>query len=202
MWMYKTILSLLSMMILISCAPQAPEASAGQTIPRTGDKSARVPWLPTAELQFIDLQAAGFSLAIQQGYEFDTDESSINLSDKAGELIISLNGRPYIASIYTLETFLDKYIAEMAARGGSFDQGEPYEITIDGISGIAVDLNGTFLDLPIAGKAIAISPGKDFIVFGLAMSNLSGRENGWRESGSQDFDAILDSIQFKDEVKR
>jgi hypothetical protein len=124
------------------------------------------------------------------------------MSDKSGELIISLNGIPYIASSYTLETFLDKYIAEMASRGGSFDKGEPYEIVIDGIQGIAIDLTGTFLDLPIAGRAIAISPGRDFIVFGLAMFNLSQRKNGWSESGSQDFDAILQSIRFKEKVKR
>ena len=56
---------------------------------------------PTLGTRFIDLKSGGFSLAVQPELEFDTDDYSINLSDKGGELIISLNGKPYIASIYT-----------------------------------------------------------------------------------------------------
>jgi hypothetical protein len=33
------------------------------------------------------------------------------------------------------------------------------------------------------------------------MSLLNEHENGWNESGSMTFDAILGSIDFKDEVK-
>ncbi len=199
MRMGKAIVGLIGALILAACASQAVAPSV---VPRTGDKSSRLPWRPALATQFVDLKNGGFSLVFQQGFEFDSNDSSINLSDKSGELIVSLNGRPYIASSYTLESFLGKYIDEMAARGGSFDRGAPYGIIIDGVSGVAIDLTGTFLDYPIAGKAIAISPGKDFIVFGLGMSNLSNRENGWTDSGSQDFEAILQSIKFKDEVKK
>lgn len=185
------------MLILTVCASQT-----ARDISHSGSVSARVPQLPQAVPQLIDLPDGGFSLIIQPGFDIDTDAASINLSDPSGELIVSLNGRPYIASIYTLESFLGKYIAEMASRDGSFEQGKPYEIVVDGISGIAMDLNGTFLDLPVAGKVVAVSPGKDFIVFGLGMSNLSKREDGWTESGNPDFEAILRSIKFKDEVKR
>ena len=140
-------------------------------------------------------------MSVQQDLDFDIDDYSINLSDKQGELLISLNGKPYIASNYTLESFLGRYVAEIAARGGAFDQSEPYEIIVDGLSGLAVDLTGSFLDDPIAGKAIIISPGKDFIVFGLGMSNLSTHANGWEESGSLVFEMLIESIRFKDEIK-
>ncbi len=198
----KTILALISVLMLVSCASLAPSATAPTLTPRTGDKGARIPWLPTLTPQFVDLKSGGFSLVFGPGFAFDASDSSIDLSDESGELIVSLNGRPYVASSYTLESFLGKYIAEMASRGGSFEQGNPYEITVDGVSGVAIDLQGTFLDYPIAGKAIAISPGKDFIVFGLGMSNLARRENGWTDSGHRDFDAILQSIKFKEEVKK
>jgi hypothetical protein len=89
----------------------------------------------------------------------------------------------------------------MASRGGSFKQSDPYEISIDGMSGIAVNLTGNFLNDPMAGKAVAISPGKDFIIFGLGMSNLGTHKNGWNESGSVIFESIIESIKFKDEVK-
>lgn len=186
--------------LLASCASQ-PTVTSTFT-PEPVNKSTPVPPTAPHAQQFVDLKAGGFSLSVQSELEFETDDHSVNISDKGGELIISLNGKPYIASIYTLESFLDKYIVEMASRGGSFNQGDPYEIKVDGMSGIAIDLTGTFLNDPMAGKAVAISPAKDFIIFGLGMSNQGTHKNGWTESGSPIFEAIIASIKFKNEVKR
>lgn len=187
--------------ILVSCTSQPTVTTAPTVTPEPTHSSVVVPLTPTSAPQFIDLKSGGFSLAVQPELDFDTDDYSVNISDKGGELIISLNGKPYIGSIYTLESFLDKYIVEMASRGGSFNQGDPYAINIDGMNGIAMDLTGNFLNDPMAGKAVAISPGKDFIIFGLGMSNLGTHKNGWRESGSVIFEAIIASIKFKDDVK-
>ena len=199
--MKRIILILLtSVTILASCTSQPGIKPISTTTPQTAITATLLP--PTLAARFIDLKSGGFSLDVQPELEFETDDYSINLSDKGGELIISLNGKPYIASIYTLESFLDKYLAEMASRGGSFNRSDPYEVTIDGMSGIAIDLTGNFLNAPMAGKAVAISPGKDFIIFGLGMSNLNTHKNGWTESGSVIFEAIIASIKFKEEVKR
>lgn len=209
--MKKFILILLiNATILGSCASQATVTLAptftaepiGTLTPTPLALTASATPTQTQAPQFIDLKSGGFSLSVQPELDFDTDDYSVNISDKGGELIISLNGKPYIASIYTLESFLDKYIAEIAARGGSFNQSDPYEISVDGTSGIAIDLTGSFLNDPMAGKAVAISPGKDFIVFGLGMSNLGTHKNGWNESGSIIFEEIITSIKFKNEVKR
>ncbi|HEX9386212.1 MAG TPA: hypothetical protein VF918_07825 [Anaerolineales bacterium] len=186
--------------ILISCASQPGIKPVSTNTPQPALTATLIP--STLAVQFIDLKSGGFSLAVQPKLDFDTDDYSVNISDKGGELIISLNGKPYIESIYTLESFLDKYIVEMASRGGSFNQSDPYGISIDGMNGIAIDLTGTFLNDPMAGRAVAISPGKDFIIFGLGMSNLGTHKNGWDESGSVIFEAIIASIKFKDEVKR
>jgi hypothetical protein len=191
---------LTSATILASCASQAGIKPLSTNTPQSALIATLIP--PTLAARFIDLKSGGFSLAVQPELDFETDDYSINLSDKGGQLIISLNGKPYIASIYTVESFLDKYLAEMASRGGSFNRSDPYEVTIDGMSGIAIDLTGNFLNDPMAGKAVAISPGKDFIIFGLGMSNQGTRKNGWTESGSPIFEAIIASIKFKDEVKR
>jgi hypothetical protein len=173
-------------------------------IPAPAGTATPMPFTPIAEKkpQLIDLKSGGFSLAVQSDLEFDTDDYSVNISDKGGELIISLNGKPYVATLYTLESFLNTYLTEMAARGGSFQQSEPYEINIDGMKGIAIDLTGNFLNDPMAGKAVAISPGKDFIIFGLGMSNQGLHKNGWAESGSPIFEAIIASIKFKEEVQQ
>ncbi len=192
---------LMSATILVSCTSKSAVAPAPTFTPRPLNTLASAALTPTSQPQFIDLKSGGFSLSVQPELDFDTDDYSINISDKGGELIISLNGKPYISSIYTLESFLDKYIIEIAARGGSFHQSDPYAINVDGMDGIAVDLTGNFLNDPMAGKAVAISPGKDFIIFGLGMSNQGTHKNGWAESGSVIFEAIIESIKFKDEVK-
>jgi len=198
-----SVILLICATILASCTSQPTITPSPMFIPEPVYKSTPVPLTPAATQapQFIDLKSGGFSLSVQPELDFDTDDYSVNISDKSGELIISLNGKPYIASIYTLESFLDKYLAEMASRGGSFNQSDPYAISIDGMNGIAIDLTGNFLDDPMAGKAVAISPGKDFIIFGLGMSNLGTHKNGWDESGSVIFETIIESIKFKDEVK-
>jgi len=183
-----------SLILLVSCAPQPTFR------PRPVHTSTPVPATPTS--QFIALKNGGFSLTVQPELDFDTNDYSINLSDKRAELVISLNGRPYIESSYTLESFLNQYVAEMASRGGSFNQSDSYEILVDGISGLGMDLTGTFLGDPIAGKAVIVSPGKDFIVFGFAMSNISVHKNGWTDSGRLIFEQIIDSIKFKEEVKK
>jgi hypothetical protein len=198
-----SLILLISATILVSCTAQSSITPAPTFSLEPVNTQTPIPVLPTATQapQFVDLKNGGFSLAVQPELDFETDDYSVNISDKGGELIISLNGKPYIGSIYTLESFLDKYIVEMASRGGSFKQSDPYEISIDGMSGIAIDLTGNFLNDPMAGKAVAISPGKDFIIFGLGMSNLGTHKNGWDESGSVIFETIIESIKFKDEVK-
>jgi hypothetical protein len=184
---------------LASCSPQQPAATVVTSEPVY--TQAAVLQTPTSIPRFIDIKDGGFSLAVQPDLEFDTDAASISISDKRGGLVISLNGRPYVASSYTLQTFLGKYLDEMASRGGTLHQSDPYAVVIDGKNGIAVDFTGSFLDQPITGKAVAVSPGEDFIVFGLGMSLQNASPDGWAESGSLIFETILASIEFKEKVK-
>jgi hypothetical protein len=194
---------LIHTVVLAACTPQPASIPTPITVNTNAPQPVSAPTSvsPTVNPQIIDLKSGGFSLSVQPELEFDIDDYSINISDKQGALLISLNGRDYIASSYTLESFLDKYLTEMEARNGAFKQGEPYEIVIDDRNGIAIDLTGSFLGDPIAGRGIIISPREDFIVFGLGMSNLAVNENEWTESGSVIFEAIIASIHFKSDVK-
>ena len=186
---------------LTACSTLQPATPAMVVPSQTVSTQPAIPQTRTSDSQFIEIKEGGFSLAVQPDLEFDTDASSISISDKRGGLIVSLNGRPYIASSYTLQTFLGKYLEEMASKGGSLHQSDPYEVVIDGKSGIAVDFTGNFFDQPITGKAVAVSPGEDFIVFGLGMSLQNGSPEGWAGSGSVIFEMILASIKFKEEVR-
>jgi hypothetical protein len=192
------LLALTCVLLLNSCAWQPPAKSEAVLTPQSGIKSVHVQ--PTATPQIVDIKNGGFSLAVQHELEVELNDDSIDLSDPSGEFLVSLNGRSYIASGYTLESFLGKYLDELVSRGGTLHASEPYAIVVDGKDGVAVNVLGSFLGTPIAGKAVAISPGKDFIVFGLGMSLLSVHQNHWNESGSVIFEDLLESIDFKNEV--
>jgi hypothetical protein len=194
----------ISTILLTACASQptaVPSPTSTATVtPQPTLTPTSIP--PTPAFHFVDLENGGFSLLVHPQLEFDIDDRSINLSDTQGYFVVSLNGRTYIASEYTMESFLGKYLDEMASRGGTFIQSVPYEIEIDGMSGTAVNISGFFLNAPIAGKAFVISPGENFIVFGLGMSNLAANKNEWAETGSDTFEALLTSIKFKEDVKK
>ena len=201
-WVQRFVAVLIPAMLIASCSIQKPTTTpAPMPTRKPANTSTAVLQTATAAHQVIDIQSGRFTLAIQPGLSFEAHEDSISISDQQGELIVSLNGRPYAASSYTLQSFLGKYLTEMASRGGSFEQGESYEILIDGRSGIAVDFSGSFLDIPVTGKAVAVSPEDDFIIFGLGMSLQDEHENGWTESGSLIFESILDSIDLKERVR-
>ena len=192
--------------LLAACGSQPTPAATPSPLPITTDTP--IPTLeptsipPTPAFRFIDIKSGGFSLSVRPDLEFDIDDTSITLSDTLGRFAVSLNGKTYIASEYTLESFLDLYVNEIASRGGTIIQSVPYEIEIDSMKGTAVNISGVFLDAPISGKAFVISPRKNFIVFGLGMSNLTANKNEWSEKGSDVFETLLASIKFKDEVKQ
>lgn len=194
------LISLTLTVLLTACVsqPTLTRLSVSTDTPTPATLSTSIP--PTQASRLIDLKSGGITLSVQPQLEFDIDDHSINLSSQRGEHIISLNGKPYIASDYTMESFLGKYVMEMESRGGAFVQSLPYEIMIDGMSGTAVNISGNFLDAPIAGKAFVISPRRNFIVFGLGMSNLSVNKNEWAETGSDIFETLLASVKFKDEL--
>jgi len=192
--------------LLAACSSQSTPAST--PIPSPTSTSTPLPTLeptsvpPTPLYQFIDIKSGGFSISVHPDLEFDIDDHSITLSDSQGKFAVSLNGTSYIESEYTLESFLDLYVNEIAARGGTFIQSVPYEIEIDSMKGTAVNISGLFLDDPVAGKAFVVLPRKNFIIFGLGMSNLSANKNEWSEAGSDIFETLLASIKFKEEVRK
>ena len=193
-------LLLLTILFLAACTPQLAATTPPLPTSTNSPQPTLTPTLipPTPAFRFVDLKDGGFSLSVHPYLEFDVDNQSINLSDAQETFIVSLNGRTYIASEYTMESFLGKYVDEISARGGAFIQSTPYEIVIDSMNGTAVNISGIFLDAPIAGKAFVISPRENFVVFGLGMSNLTANKNEWAETGSNVFETLLASIKFKE----
>ena len=192
---------LISTLLFAACELQSTPVPTSSPLPTSTDMP--IPTLeptsipPTPAFRFIELKSGRFSLSVHPDLEFDIDDTSITLSDPQGGFAVSLNGKTYIASEYTLESFLDLYVNEIASRGGAFIQSVPYEIEIDSMKGTAVNISGLFLDAPIAGKAFVVSPRNNFVIFGLGMSNLSTNKNEWSDAGSDIFESLIGSIKFK-----
>src|SRR6266508_2583605 len=90
-----SVILLICATILASCTSQPTITPAPMFTPEPVYKSTPVPLTPAATQapQFIDLKSGGFSLSVQPELDFDTDDYSVNISDKSGELIISLSGK-------------------------------------------------------------------------------------------------------------
>src|SRR5690606_21201183 len=76
--------------------------------------------------------------------------------------------------------------------------GETKEIAIGGVDGVAVDIQGQFLDSPTQGMAFAVSPFPDILVFGLANSFLETDENLWQNQHKAIFEEFIETIKFVD----
>lgn len=204
--MNKLPIALLILMLLTSCSVpllQAPTATPTATftptatpVPTATQTPTPVPPSPTPAAERMTVEEGGFSLLVSRDLDTDLQKNTIGIFDKGQTLIISFTGTPYQASQYTLNEVIDQYLSELESRGGNFEPSEPTSITVDGAEGISVDLTGILFEAPIEGRAIAVSPARDFVIFGLGISNLASDEENWQKSGSLIFQELLDSIEF------
>lgn len=204
--MSKLPVAILIFALLASCSfppLQAPTATptATSTPPPTATPiptatQTQVPATPTPTAELIPVEEGGFSILVSRELETDLQGNTIGIFDQGSTLIISFTGTAYQETQYTLNDVIDQYLDELASKGGTFNQSEPSAVMVDGREGISVDLTGILFEAPIEGRAIAVSPAKDFIVFGLGISNLSEEEENWRKSGSVIFQELLDSLTF------
>jgi hypothetical protein len=144
----------------------------------------------------VRVEADGFSLLIPPLMDFDLQGNTVGIFNKEGTLIVSFSRAPYDDSVYTLQKVIDEYLAELASRGGEFEQGEAFPITVAGAEGIAVDLTGILFGVSVEGRAFAVNPAKDSLFFGLGFSNIETDADAWMHSGAEAFETLTDSVEF------
>lgn len=151
--------------------------------------------IPVLGVSKVDVPDGGFSLFVPQFLEFDVDENTVGIFSEV--LIVSFTGTVYDSSTSSLEDVIDDFLTELSTDGSELiKDGASSPIFVDDAEGIAFDLTGNLLGAPIEGQAIAVSPKEDFIVFGLAVSNLTSDDGLWKESASTLFQSMLDSMTF------
>lgn len=144
----------------------------------------------------VPVEAEGFTLLVPAELTFDLQRNTVGIFDPAGWLIVSFTRSAYDEDANSLQDVIDAYLAELAARGGEFDQNDIVPVAIGGAEGIAVGVTGFLFDAPIKGRAVAVSPAKDSIFFGLGVVNLSTDKNLWENVGADIFEDLTGSIEF------
>ena len=200
--MIRKITLLLLILLQTGCSAQTPEPTAAPTVtftPTPASTSTPTP-APTATAtpspKTIDVEADGFTFSIPLTMDYDLKKNIVGVYDLEGTFIASFIRATYDETTHSLQDTLNAYINEITERGGEFDQGEPYPITVGGADGIAVDLSGDLLGSPIEGRAVIVQPEENVVFFGLGVSNLTTDKELWKKTGESYFENLIDSVQF------
>lgn len=155
--------------------------------------------IPTSEINFGDsgqlVTLNGFTINVPFFFLNKVDKSSILIANEDKNLSII-----FFSDLYDntdpLENLINDFLASLEKRGASFETSDPEPIMIDGVEGVAMDIQGNLSDVPVQGMAIAVSPFPDLYVFGLATSNLESDVDIWENEHKTIFMSFLDTIQF------
>jgi len=157
---------------------------------------------PTLALGEVNsVPTGGFSFQVPAGYGVDIQEAQVGVIDPTGMIIISMIGVGDFEGDQMPEEIIDEFLAELAeSSDGEFHKGDPYPVVVDGIEGLAFDLEGGLLGAPIHGQTVlvTISPAQYFYALGFA--NLSQDGQLWEDEGSPAFAALLGSVKFSPPV--
>lgn len=146
----------------------------------------------------VRVEADGFSVLVPPLMDFDLQGNTVGIFNKEGTLLVSFSRAPYDSGSYSLQGVIDEYLDELASRGGEFEQGEAFPISVAGAEGIAVDLTGILFGVPVEGRAFAVNPAKDSLFFGLGFSNIETDADAWKNADSEVFETLANSVQFID----
>lgn len=187
-------------------SPASPPTKTATALPTlsptltfTPEPTATASPLPEVDLGDIGLLVAldGFTISVPFPYLHQVQNNIILISNEEKSLTISFAGDDYDAS-KTLTDVIEAYITSLESRGGSFKISEPVTVSVSGVDGISIDVEGQFGEIPIKGMAVAVSPAPDFVLFGFATSNLSSDPAIWETSHHAIFEAFLKRIEFVD----
>ena len=203
--MVRKLSVVLLILFQISCSAATPEPTATFTplpptatvTPTPAPTATQPPASPMPST--ITYEGNGFRFAVPDTLDVDMQKNAVAIYDKSGTLIISFTRVPYDESTDTLEGVINAYLAEISTGGGGkFTKGEATSITVAGAEGLSVELSGTLFERPIEGRAIAVRPDKNSVLFGMGVSNLVSDETLWQSTGSLIFQGLLDSLEFVD----
>ena len=141
------------------------------------------------------IQEAGFSFKPPIGYEERYQIGQVTLTSEDEDTVLSLIGSP-IRRKPDLELVLNRFIDVLDETFQEFDTGSPYQFSIDGTVGLAVDVSGEWIETPIEGRITVVAPDNGHLFYAFAITANGDGGMGWEPKGRQAFDAVIGSISF------
>ncbi|MFN2202879.1 MAG: two-component regulator propeller domain-containing protein [Caldilineaceae bacterium] len=177
--------------------PTADEIRSGSS-----ESGSATRWSPELESRLGEerrVEEGGFAFRPVTGYSLEFAGDSVTLSasengNAAGALML-LHTAPATNLVSDGESDLDgafnSIVASMSARR-LVQSGDVSEVTIGGIAGQAVDIVSESGDSELAGRIAVTRPDEERLFLGVAFAPKSV----WNESGRQDFQDVLSSVEF------
>jgi len=152
--------------------------------------------LPTKDVELgetFEIEHGGFLYQIPIGYKQTFRPGFVSISSENGKVVVLLAGG-YRPEEMEAEEALDLQLLNMSADINDFSVSEPFDITIGGINGLAVDVTGNLFNEDFEGRVayVTVDGLQYFSVFGSATSQY------WAAEGMQAFAAILETVEFFD----
>lgn len=202
--MTKKIASILVLCLQLACgvlSTPEPTATPQPTSTSTPVPTATHTSTPTPEIDFGDMAflavVEGFTISIPFPYVHEVDDNIIVITNEERSLFISFTSKAYDLS--PLEDVIDEYLASLENKGGRFEKSSAEDIVVDGFIGVAIDIKGQIGERrPIVGRAIAVSPNADLVLFGLATTDITNGEGQWEAEHQGVFEKFVESIKFVD----
>ena len=186
--------------LLVGCGIQTPEPTALPSPTNTATPLPPPTLTPTPTalpaLRAVKVEADGFTLQIPNALGFEVTNKILGVYDPEGTFLASFMRSPFDGRINSPEDVIDNYIEAIAERGAEFTRSEATPTTIGGVRGVSVELTGILSDHPVEGRAVAVVPVQDSVFFGIGVSNLESGTDIWQTTGSDYFEAMLDSVEF------
>ena len=153
-----------------------------------------LPLLDTSEITTL-VAAEGYTLSVPFPLLHQIDRSIVIVGDEARTLTISFSSDSYDGTT-ELTDIIEGYLSSLENRGWQFTRGDTTEIQVDQASGLAIQVTANAGGDSFEGSAIAVSPGADFILFGLGLGRIDSSGNSWQSGGEKIFEDLLASIKF------
>ena len=186
--------------LVAGCGTPAPEPTPSPAPTITSTPLPTPTPVPTATAspapKAVKVEADGFSLLVPNALGFEVTNKILGIYDQEGTFLASFMRTPYDGRTNSLEDVIDNYIKAIGERGAKFTRSEAVPITLGGMRGVSVELEGIWSDRPVEGRAVAVEPAGDSVLFAIGVSNLESGADVWQTSGSVYFEAMLDSLEF------
>ena len=186
--------------LLVGCGAPTPEPTAlpAPTFTPTPLPTPTLTPTPTATpvLRTVKVEADGFTLHIPNSLGFEVTNKILGVYDQEGTFLASFMRSPFDGRTNSPEDVIDNYIKAITERGAKFTRSESTPITIGGVRGVSVEVTGILSDRPIEGRAVAVVPVQDSVLFAIGVSNLESGPDAWQTTGSVYFEAMLDTVEF------